>query len=135
MEQTGYGFKIRLNLSFDQAVEKTKARLQHEGFGVLSEIDVKQKLKEKLGKEFRNYLILGACHPLSAYQALSAELEIGLLLPCNVIVYEAEDGAVVSAINPMEAMKIAANPELAELAKEVSARLKTVIANLGDDSP
>lgn len=134
MEQTGYGFKTSLSLSFEKAVEKTKARLKQEGFGILTEIDVKEKLKEKLGKEFRDYLILGACHPASAYQALTAELEVGLLLPCNVIVYQANEGTVVAAINPMEAMKIAANPELAGLAKEVSARLKTVIASLGGDS-
>src|SRR4030065_198967 len=101
---TAYGFSKRLSVPFDQAVEKATAALKQEGFGVLTEIDVKATLKKKLDVDFRRYVILGACHPPSAYKALSTELEIGLLLPCNMIVYETEEGgSVVSAQNPMAA--------------------------------
>src|SRR5688572_25261293 len=85
-----YGYSRTLDLAYEQAVESTREALKAEGFGVLSEIDIKDKLKEKLGVDFRKYVILGACNPALAYETLQQELEIGLLLPCNVIVYELE---------------------------------------------
>jgi len=96
-----YGFRTRVPLAFEDAVEKITAALQQKGFGVLTEIDVKSTLAEKLGIEFRRYVILGACNPPLAHRALSATLDAGLLLPCNVVVYETgEDESVVSIIDP-----------------------------------
>ena len=98
-EQTKYGFSRTVEIPFDEAIEKTRAALKVEGFGVLSEIDIKEKLKEKLDVDFRRYTILGACNPLLAYKTLQEDLQIGLLLPCNVIVYEDDDKnkSVISA--------------------------------------
>lgn len=122
-----YGYSKKVPLPFDEAVTKTKDALGAEGFGVLTEIDVKATMKKKLGVDYDNYLILGACNPASAHKALQAEKEVGLLLPCNVIVYE-EDGAVyVSAILPSAAMSMVENPALAALAKEVEPKLKRVV--------
>ena len=130
MTTKAYGLATRTDLSYEEAVEKTKAALQKEGFGILTEIDVKETLKKKLNADFRKYVILGACNPPLAYQALQKELDIGLLLPCNVIVYEEEGGSVVSAIDPVAALRIAENPALEELAREVYTRLERVLAEV-----
>jgi uncharacterized protein (DUF302 family) len=127
-----YGIRIVLDLSFADAVERTKAALTAEGFGVLSEIDMQEKLREKLGVEVDPYLILGACNPPLAYKALQAEPEIGLLLPCNVIVYAKPNGqTVVAAVDP-DAMvgMIGDNAAIAEVGRDARARLERVIASL-----
>ena len=117
--------------SFEETIEKVTEELKKEGFGVLTEIDVKETLKKKLDVDFRKYRILGACNPPLAYKALSEEENIGVMLPCNVIVQEKEGGIVqVSAINPMESMKAVANPNLEEVASTVSSKLAKVIENL-----
>lgn len=126
-----YFFKTVLNMPFAGAVEKTRKALAAEGFGVLTEIDVKATLKEKLDKEFRSYLILGACNPALAFRTLQVEEQIGLMLPCNVVVQEGVGGtSIVSAINPEVAMESVENPDLAPTAGEVSVKLKKVIASL-----
>jgi len=125
-----YGYSRKVSLSFDEAVAKTKEALAGEGFGVLTEIDVKATMKKKLGIEYDNYLILGACNPASAHKALQAEKEIGLLLPCNVIVYEDVGAVHVSAIVPSVAMAMVKNEALAGIAGEVEEKLKTVINSL-----
>ena len=130
MDEKGYGITTRLEVPYEEAVERTRAALQEEGFGVLTEIDVKATLKKKLDTDFRKYIILGACNPPLAHRALQADLAIGLLLPCNVIVYEENDGAVVSAIDPLVAMSIADIPALEEVAATVQAKLSRVIENL-----
>jgi uncharacterized protein (DUF302 family) len=125
-----YGISARLGMPYEQAVEAAKEALKSEGFGVLTEIDVKATLKKKLDVDFRQYIILGACNPPMAYKALSTELEIGLLLPCNVIVYEEGDGSMVSAIDPVEAMAVVDNPKLKPVAEQVKAKLERVIDSL-----
>lgn len=127
IEQTAVGIRVKVPLSYSEAVEKTIAALKSEGFGVLTTIDVKQTLKEKLGAEHRPYIILGACNPPLAHRALTVEPEVGLLLPCNVVVYEEEEGCVVSAMDPSAAMKLVPNPELEAVAKEVRAKLERVL--------
>jgi uncharacterized protein (DUF302 family) len=128
---TAYGFSTKLDIPYDQAVEKATAALKEEGFGVLTEIDVKATLKQKLDVDFRRYVILGACNPPFAYKALSTELEIGLLLPCNVIVYETQDGgSVVSAMNPMAALGVADNPAMHAIAEQVTAKVTRAIDSL-----
>ncbi|MFD2516120.1 DUF302 domain-containing protein [Pontibacter locisalis] len=117
--------------SFDDATTKVKEALQQEGFGVISEIDLKEKFKEKLQVDFRNYKILGACNPKLAHQAIQQEPNIGVMLPCNVLLQEHENGEVeVTAINPMETMAAVDNPNLSSLAEEVSQKLKTAIDKL-----
>jgi uncharacterized protein (DUF302 family) len=126
-----YGYKKALPIPFAQALVKARAALQQEGFGVLFEIDLKAKLKEKLGVEFSNYIILGACNPLLAYQTLQQELDIGLLLPCNVIVYEENGGqAVVAAIDAQKMMGVVGNPQLETAAAQVNEKLRRVIDQL-----
>jgi len=124
---TDYAFRTRLNLPYEQAVEKATADLKDEGFGVLTEIDVKATLKKKLNADFRRYVILGACNPLLAHQALNTELEIGLLLPCNVIVYEEDGSSVVSIVDPISMLGVVENPELDPVAHEARTRLQRVI--------
>jgi uncharacterized protein (DUF302 family) len=117
--------------SFDKTLAKLTDELKKEGFGILTEIDVKETLKKKLNVDFRRYKILGTCNPTFAYQALQAEDKIGILLPCNVIIQEKGDGQVeVSAIDPMETMKVVGNPKLAAIAEQVQAKLKRVVANI-----
>ena len=130
MTENRYGITTRLDLPYEEAVERTRSALKEEGFGVLTEIDVKATLKKKLNRDFRKYVILGACNPPLAHRALQVELEIGLLLPCNVIVYEEDGGAVVSAFDPMAAMSMAENPALDEVAATVQVKLRRVIENL-----
>ncbi|TXK45853.1 DUF302 domain-containing protein [Pontibacter qinzhouensis] len=126
-----YHLSKKINGSFDVVTTKVKEALQQEGFGVISEIDLKEKFKEKLKVDFRNYKILGACNPRLAHQAIQQEANIGVMLPCNVLLQEHENGEVeVTAINPMETMAAVNNPNLSSLAEEVSQKLKTAINNL-----
>ncbi len=119
------------NISFDDAKEKVIEELKKEGFGVLSQIDMKSTLKNKLDVDFRPYVILGACNPPLAYKTLQAEAKIGLMLPCNVIVEENENGTIeVSAVNPVASMIAVKNDDLADIASEVEQILKKVIENL-----
>ncbi len=128
-QTTDYGLGVTVPLSYDQAVEKTREELAKEGFGVLTEIDVKATLKKKLDVEFRPYIILGACNPPIAHQALSTETDLGLLLPCNVIVYDSDEPgkSVVAAIDPVEQLKLTGNPAIEPFAQEVRARLERVL--------
>jgi uncharacterized protein (DUF302 family) len=132
MEDTRYGMRVEIADGFDQALARATAALKAEGFGVLTTIDVQQTLKEKLGREFRKYVILGACNPPLADRALHAELEVGLLLPCNVVVYETTPGrSVVAAMAPLAALGIVGdNPELQHVAAEADARLRRALASL-----
>ena len=126
-----YYFAARLNMGFDESIQVVTEALKAEGFGIISEIDIQDKLKEKLGIDFRKYRILGACNPPYAHKALSLEDKIGTMLPCNVIVQEADGGGTeVAAINPIESMKAVNNPALMDIANEVTARLQKVIEAL-----
>jgi len=128
---TDFGLRTTINVPYEEAIDKTTAALKEEGFGVLTEIDVKATLKKKLDVDFRRYVILGACNPPLAHQALTNELEIGLLLPCNVIVYETNEGqTTISVVNPMAMMDVADNEALHTVANEAQARLSRVIQNL-----
>ena len=126
-----YAIGTTLATPYEQAVARVKEALKNEGFGVLSEIDVQATLKEKLGVERGRYLIIGACNPALAHQALEAEPDLGLFLPCNVIVYEGPEGTQVSAIDPQSMLGPIANPVLDEIAAEVKRRFTRVIAALG----
>ena len=126
-----YYFSKTLDMSFDEAIIKVTEELKKEGFGILTEIDVKETLKKKLDVDFRKYRILGACNPPFAYQALQAEEKIGTMLPCNVIVQEASGGQVeVSAVDPVASMQAVDNPELADVANQIQSKLQKVIAGL-----
>ena len=133
LQQSKYGFSKTIDVPYEEAVEKTRAALKDEGFGVLSEIDIKEKLKEKLGVDFRRYVILGACNPPLAYKTLQEEINIGLLLPCNVIVYEADKAgqSVVAAIDAGAMLSVVGdNPTLDLVASEVNEKLRRVVAQL-----
>lgn len=119
-----------VNYSFDEAITKVTDELKKEGFGILTEIDVKETLKKKLDVDFRKYKILGACNPPFAYRALQTEETLGVLLPCNVVVQEKENGVHVSFVNPMETMKTVGNESLNAIAGEVSSKLEKVLQNL-----
>jgi uncharacterized protein (DUF302 family) len=126
-----YYMQKTMSLTFQKALERVKEELGKQGFGVLTEIDVRETLKTKLDVDFRNYRILGACNPPFAYQLLQMEERIGLLLPCNIIVQEAVDGRVeAAAIDPTVSLKTAGNPRLMEVAEQVRTRLRNVIAAL-----
>jgi uncharacterized protein (DUF302 family) len=127
-----YGFGTVVNLPYDQTIERTRDALKEQGFGVLTEIDVKATMKAKLDAEFRPYIILGACNPPLAHRALSVDLGIGLLLPCNVVVYDNLDGtSTVEAMDPQAALGLVGdNPAIAEVAREAGARLRTALARL-----
>src|SRR6516165_7569541 len=124
-----YGFGTVVNLSYDQALERTRAALKDQGFGVLAEIDVKATMRAKLEADFRPYVILGACNPPLAHRALSADLGLGLLLPCNVVVYDNLDGtSTVEAMDPQAALGLVGNnPTIAEVAREAHIRLRTAL--------
>lgn len=124
-----YGFKKTVNASVEVVEARVRDALQAEGFGVLTEVDIAVAFKEKLGIDFRPYKILGACNPPLAYAALSEEEDIGLLLPCNVIVYEDEEAgrSIVSVLDPVKQLAVAGRDDLGELAGEVQARLRRVI--------
>ncbi len=131
-----YHFSTHLTTSWEQAQERVRAALQSAGFGIVSEIDVAQTLRKKLGIEFRPYLILGACQPHYAHQAILAEAHIGTMLPCNVLLQQQEDGRVeVSAIDPMASMQAVANPALADVAQAVQQQLRQVIEALSQQGP
>jgi len=123
------GMKRTLQSSYDEALLQVVEALKTEGFGVLTEIDVRDTLQKKLGVEFRRYKILGACNPALAHRALQAELDVGLMLPCNVVVYEEEGHAVVTAIDPMQTIA-AQHPELLAIAGEVRGKLARVLERL-----
>ena len=131
MDQTNYGFSKIVNLGYDEAIEKVTEELKKEGFGVLTEIDVTATLKKKLDVEFKPYKILGACNPPFAYKALQAEEQIGLMLPCNVIVYVNDEGkTIVVAIDPIASMQAVKNDTLGEVAETIQGKLKKVIDSL-----
>jgi uncharacterized protein (DUF302 family) len=121
-----YGFRKEIDLPFDKAVEAVTEELKKQGFGILTRIDVKEKFKEKLGIDFKNYVILGACSPSHAHKAILAEEDIGLMLPCNVLVYEKEGKTILSIIKPSAGMGMIDNEALRQIAQEVEARLKQV---------
>ncbi|MFQ5900553.1 MAG: DUF302 domain-containing protein [Thermodesulfobacteriota bacterium] len=126
-----YYFNKTLEASLDEAVVKVTDELKKGGFGILTEINVKETLKKKLGVDFKGYMILGACNPTLAYQALQAEDKVGLMLPCNVVVQEISDGKVeVAAIDPVASMQAIENPGLQGIADQVRGKLKRVIENL-----
>lgn len=128
-QTTRYGIATTVALPYERAVARTREELAKEGFGVLTEIDVAATLKKKLDVTFRPYMILGACNPPLAHQALSAERDIGLLLPCNVIVYEADEPgrSVVAAMDPVEALQLTGNDAIRPVAEDVKARLTRVL--------
>jgi len=126
-----YYFSKTIQASFDEAIQRATDSLKKEGFGVLTEIQIHNKLKEKLGVDFQKYTILGACNPAFAYKALQAENKIGTMLPCNVIVQDLGDGKIeIAAVNPIESMKAIENPELGSVATQVTDMLKRVIASI-----
>jgi len=135
VETSAYAFKTSVSCSFEKAVQQVVEELKKEGFGVLTEIDVKETLKKKLDVDFRKYRILGACNPPSAYKALQAETDIGLMLPCNVVVYETEGGkTTVAAIDPVASMTAVQNSGLKGTALEVRNKLQRVIEAMERDS-
>ena len=132
MQETRYGLKISMNIPYDEGIKRATDALKSHGFGVLTTIDVKQTLKTKLNRDFRRYVILGACNPPLADRALHAELEVGLLLPCNVIVYESSPSStVVAAMAPLAALGIVGdNDALAQVAREADERLRRALLSL-----
>lgn len=128
---TEMGIRASVNLPYEQAIQKTTDALKAEGFGVLTQIDMKATLKQKINVDFRRYVILGACNPPLAHRALSANLNVGLLLPCNVIVYEEGDGSVVTAVDPVETLGVLKEDSVAhEVAVEARTKLQRVIASI-----
>ncbi len=125
-----FGLKRQVKLNYEDAIQKVKEELKKEGFGVLTEIDVKAILKSKLNVDFDKYVILGACNPPFAYQALQAERDIGLLMPCNVIVYEQNGQTFVSATQTTITMNLSKNKDLCSLAEQVEAKLKKVVDSI-----
>lgn len=129
--QQQYGFATRLDLPYAEAVDRVKEVFKENGFGTLTEIDVKATLKEKIDADFRPYIILGTCNPHFAHRALQAELEIGMLMPCSVIVYEADDGkAGVAAMDPQIIAQVSDNPELRQIAEEARAGVQQAMRSL-----
>lgn len=129
-DKEDYSMERRLGVPYDEAIGKVTAALANEGFGVLTEIDVKSTMKKKLDAEFRRYVILGACNPHLAKRALDTDLGIGLLLPCNIIVYEDGGESVVSIMDPMTMMSVADNRDLVPVAEEAKRKLDNVLASL-----
>ena len=131
-QTTRYGIGTTIPLEYEQAVTRTKEALAAEGFGILAEIDVAATLKQKLGVDFRPYVILGACNPQLAHRALSAERDIGLLLPCNVVVYAADvpGRSVVAAMDPVEALRLTGNDAITPVADEARQRLVRALESL-----
>ncbi len=126
-----YGFTKELSLSLDKAIEVTTEQLKKEGFGILTRIDAHDTLKEKLGVDFKKYVILGACNPSYAHKALLAEEDIGLLLPCNVILYEKDERIVLSVIKPTVAMNMIGTETLKEIAVEIESKLQRAFESIG----
>jgi len=126
-----YYISKKIDATFEQAVDRVKESLAIEGFGILSEINMHEKLKEKLNVDFRRYIILGACNPSYAYKALQNEDKIGILLPCNVIVQELKKNTIeVAVVDPMASMMAVENPQLADIAQEIKVKLERVIESL-----
>ncbi len=126
------GYRVELKTDYENAIAKTTAALKTEGFGVLTTIDVQATLKQKLNAEFRRYVILGACNPPLAQRALNTDLDVGLLLPCNVIVYEENGGSVVSIVDPLSMLGVIANPALEQVANEAREKLQRVTDKLSE---
>jgi uncharacterized protein (DUF302 family) len=133
-QTTRYGIATMVDMSYERALQRTREELAKEGFGVLTEIDVAATLKKKLDVTFRPYMILGACNPPLAHRALRAERDIGLLLPCNVVVYAADDPrrSVVAALDPIAALEFTGNEEVRSVAQQVRTRLERALAAVGD---
>jgi uncharacterized protein (DUF302 family) len=125
-----YGITKTVNLSYEQAIEKVTEELKKEGFGVLTTIDVKETIRKKLDKDFYKYIILGACNPPFAHEALQAEISIGLLMPCNVIIYEINNTVTVSGFNALLISMVSDNPKLDELSKVLTEKMQKVINNI-----
>lgn len=132
-----YGYSKPVSLSYEDAIEKVTAELKERGFGVLTEIDVKATLKKKLDKDMNNYIILGACNPQFAHQALEEEQELGLLLPCNVIIYVNDEGkTVVASVNAETMLSVVGDdPRMQEIASEVTKRLEDTIDAVANTAP
>jgi uncharacterized protein (DUF302 family) len=128
MQQTGYALSRKLDMGFEEAESRIREKLKEQGFGILTEINMQKTLKERLNVDFRRYKILGACNPPFAHQALSLETEIGLMMPCNIIIYVGDDGkTVVSAIDPVSAMGVVENDKLKETAAQVRDKLMAAL--------
>lgn len=128
---TAYAFGKKINAPFRETELKVREELGKEGFGILTEINIQDKFKEKLGRDFRDYIILGACNPALAWEAFGKELNIGTLLPCNVVVYRDDDGnSVVMIMDPVATLGVIGNSELTEIATQVRARLERVLSAL-----
>jgi len=127
MLEMNYGNKRQVNLTYETAVEKTRGALKKEGFGIITEIDVKAVVKNKLNIDFDNYIILGACNPTFAHKALELEKDLGLLMPCNVVVYEDKGKTFVVSTRPTITMDVVGNPQLAPVAAQVEEKLKKAI--------
>ncbi len=130
MANTGYGYIRTVALPFADAVSKAEAALKNEGFGVLCQIDIQAKLKDNLGVDFPQYVILGACNPPLAHQALRNEIDLGLLLPCNVIVYEQDNQVRVGAVDAVKRLSVVGKPEMEPLAQQVNEKLRRAIDSL-----
>lgn len=129
--KTAYAFGKTVDMPYAETENKVREELAKEGFGVLTEIDVRKKFAEKLQKEFRNYIILGACNPPLAYEALSREVNLGTLLPCNVVIYARDDGmTAVMVMDPVAALSTIGNPEITEVANHVAEKMRRVLAAL-----
>ncbi len=126
-----YGFYKELNLSFEEIMEQLPEKVKEQGFGIVSKIDMREKFQEKLGIEFRKYMILGLCDPASALQAVLTEENIGLMLPCNMIVFEKGDKTAVSIIKPSVSMSVIENEKLESISRDVEERLKQVFKSIG----
>ena len=129
-----YGYVLPVDLPFEEAVARLEAGLKNEGFGVLCKIDIQAKLKEKLGVEFPPYVILGACNPPLAYQALQAEIGLGLLLPCNGVVYERDGRVFVGAVDAARMLSIVGNPAMEPMARDVNEKLRRAVDSVGRDA-
>lgn len=127
MTPTGYGYLRNVALPFPDAVSKAEAALQKQGFGVLCQIDIQSKLKEKLGVDFPRYVILGACNPPLAHHALQQEIDLGLLLPCNVIIYEHGGQVRVGAVDAVKMLSVVGKPSMEQLAVQVNEKLRQAI--------
>jgi len=130
LKMINYGFTKELNVPFEEVIEVVTEELKKEGFGILTKIDVKEKFKEKIGIDFKKYVILGACNPPSAHRAILAEENIGLMLPCNVIIYEKGNKTVISIIKPTVAMDMINNEKLRQIAAMVETKLKNVFDSI-----
>ncbi|MHC4471285.1 MAG: DUF302 domain-containing protein [Planctomycetota bacterium] len=125
-----YVIERMVSTGYEETIDRVKEALQSEGFGVLTEIDIKEKLREKLGVDFKRYVILGACHPPTAYEALTQEESIGVLMPCNVVVHEAEAGTAVKAVRPTMSLGVTGRQDLAPLGEAVEGLLRRVVEGL-----